>query len=313
MITRRPAHFASPPRRLVIGCDGSEGARDAAALARRLAPEDASFLLVDVAPRHALPRRLGDHRPADFSAARHALAAGGPATASIETRTVRADSPAEALADIGGDERRDLIVVGSPHRGLLGRVLLGSVAKSLLHCSSVPVAVAPKGFARDGGGDRKLADLVVGFDGSDEAGAALDWAEPLAAARGAELEVFTVATPPVSIPGALGYRAPGPAEPFEPLEEAVDRVEDGLEMHAHLRVGHAAPSLAAACRGADLLIIGTQTHGALEEALIGSVADALVAEPSCPVVAVPVRSGPPTGRRSGPDGADAETAKDGAA
>jgi nucleotide-binding universal stress UspA family protein len=309
MTAHRRAGLDSPPCRLVVGCDGSEGARDAVALARLLARADGTLLLVDVAPRHALSRRLGDHSPADFSAARHALAIGRPTAPPIETLRVRADSPAEALADLAGDERYDLVVVGSSHRGVVGRAFLGSVAKSLIHRSPVPVAVAPKGFASN----RALHRLVVGFDGSIEAKAALGWAEALAVARDAELEIFTVATPPVSIPGALGYRAPGPAEPFEPLEEAVDRVEDGLEMHAHLRVGHAAPSLAAACRGADLLIIGTQTHGALEEALIGSVADALVAEPSCPVVAVPVRSGPPTGRRSGPDGADAETAKDGAA
>lgn len=154
----------------------------------------------------------------------------------------------------------------------------------------MPVAVAPEDFARSGGRPAKLTALVVGFDGSDEAEAALDWAEPLAAARGAELDVFTVATPPVSIPGALGYRPSGPAEPFEPLERSADRVGEDVEMHAHLRVGPAAPNLAAAARGADLLVVGTQTHGAVEEALIGSVTDVLVTSPSCPVVAVPLGS-----------------------
>ncbi|MBS1892915.1 MAG: hypothetical protein JST59_16590, partial [Actinobacteria bacterium] len=68
MTTRPPAHFSSPPRSVVVGCDGSEGAGDAIALARLLAPDDAAFLLVDIVPRRALGRRLGDHRPADFSA-----------------------------------------------------------------------------------------------------------------------------------------------------------------------------------------------------------------------------------------------------
>lgn len=309
MRAHRRARFDSPPCRLVVGCDGSEGGRDAVALARLLAPADGSLLLVDVAPRHMLSRRLGDHRPADFSAARHALATGRSTAPPIETRTVRADSPAEVLADLARDGRHDLIVVGSPHRGLLGRVFLGSVTRSLIHRSPVPVAVAPQGFASSG----DLHRLVVGFDGSAEAKAALGWAESLAAARGAELEIFTVATPPVSIPGALGHRPAGPTEPFEPLEEAADRVEEGLEVHAHLRVGHAAPNLAAASRGADLLVLGTQSHGAIEERLIGSVADTLVTEPSCPVVAVPLRSRPPGRRRSLPDGADTPTAKDGAA
>jgi nucleotide-binding universal stress UspA family protein len=279
MIARPLAHFTSPPRRVVVGCDGSEGARDAIALARLLAPDEASFLLVDVVPRRALGRRLGDHRPADFSAARHALSAGRAEKPSIETRTIRADHPDEVLADLGSDERRDLIVVGSPHRGPLGRALLGSVAKALIHRSTVPVAIAPRGFS-----GHRLHRLVVGFDGSPEARSALDWAEPLGAAREAEIDVFTVATPPVSIPGALGHRPAGLADPFDAVEEAADHGGEDIDLHAHLSVGHAAPNLAST---ADLLVVGTQTHGTLEEALIGSVADELVTASRCPVVTVP--------------------------
>lgn len=282
MIARALTHFDSPPRRMVLGCDGSEGARDAISLARLLAPEDADFLLVDVVPRRALGRRLGDHRPADFSAARHALSVGRAEPPPIETRTVRADRPAEVLADIGRDERRDLIVVGSPHRGLLGRALLGSVARSLIHTATIPVAVAPRGFA-----DGALRRLVVGFDGSPEARAALEWAELIAGANQAELDVFTVATPPVSIPGALGHRPAGLANPFDAVEEVADHPGEDVNLHAHLSVGHAGPNLTAAASTADLLIVGTQTHGALEEALIGSVADELVTTPQCPVVTVP--------------------------
>ena len=278
MFARPAAHFDSPPRRVVVGCDGSEGARDAVALARLLAPDDGGFLLVDVVPRRALGRRLGDHRPADFSAARHALSAGRAEKPAIETRTVRADRPEEVLADIGADERRDLIVVGSPHRGLLGRALLGSVAKALIHRSTIPVAVAPRGFSAHG-----LERLVVGFDGSPEAKCALEWAEPIGAAREATIDVFTVATPPVSIPGALGHRPAGLADPFDAIEAAVDQGGEEIDLHAHLSVGHAAPNLTAA----DLLIVGTQVHGAIEDALIGSVADELVTSPRCPVVTVP--------------------------
>lgn len=288
MTARPPAHFSSPPRSVVVGCDGSEGAGDAIALARLLAPDDAAFLLVDIVPRRALGRRLGDHRPADFSAARHALSAGRADKPEIETRTVRADRPDEVLADIAADERRDLIVVGSPHRGLLGRVLLGSVAKALIHRSTVPVAFAPRGFSAGG-----LHHLVVGFDGSPEAKSALAWAEPIAAAREAEIDVFTVATPPVSIPGALGHRPAGLADPFDAIEAAADQGGEDIDLHAHLSVGHAAPNLTAAASTADLLIVGTQTHGAIEEALIGSVADELVTSPRCPVVTVP-RGRPPT-------------------
>jgi nucleotide-binding universal stress UspA family protein len=309
MTARPPGHFASPPRRFVVGCDRGEGAGDAVALVGLLAPRGADVLLVDVAPRHALRRQLGGRGTADFPAARAALTARGKGPLAVETRTVRAESPAEVLADIAGDERRDLIVVGSPHRGLFGRALLGSVAKSLLHRSPVPVAVAPRDFDPDPFTGR----LAVGFDGSAEARSALEWAEALAAARGGELDIFTVATPPVSIPGALGYRPACVADPFDPIEEAADRAGDEVEIHAHLRVGRTAPNLAAAAAQADLLVVGTRTHTGIEEALIGSVADELANSPRCPIVAVPLRSRPPARRRSLPDGERTAKAKDGAA
>ncbi|HVW46557.1 MAG TPA: universal stress protein [Solirubrobacterales bacterium] len=294
-----------PPRRVVIGCNGSEGAFDAVAVARLLAGDEPSFLLVDVAPRGPLGRRFSAHVPGDFSIARHALAVtAGPD--GVETRSVHADSAAEVLADIAADERHDLIVVGSPHRGPLGRILLGSVARDLIHRSSVPVAIAPRGF----GHTATPARIVVGFDGSPEAEAALEWADAFAAARHAELDVFTVATPPGAIPGALGHPAPGPAEPFEALEAAADRIAAGTTAHAHLRIGPAAPNLSAAAATADLLVVGTRLHGAPAEALVGSVADELVTAPRCPVVVVPLRNRPSGGRRSRPDGESTLTAED---
>jgi nucleotide-binding universal stress UspA family protein len=302
--TATPSRFAAPPRRIAVGCDGSAGGADAVALAARLAAPGAEFLLVDVAPRGTLARHLGEHRPADFSAARHTLAAASPG--SIETRTVRAESPAEVLADLAADERLDLVVVGSPHRGAVGRALLGSVARELVFRAAVPLAVAPHGYAarRRPAHRRRYA---VGVDGSTESLAALAWAEALAAERGAALEVFTVAVPPSPVPGVPG---PAPREPFAPLELVVEKVGEEVESHAHLLVGQAAPNLAAAAADADLLVIGTQVHKPFEKALLGSVSEDLVTGAACPVVALPVRSRPPGERGPDPDGEPAAVAKD---
>ncbi len=312
-MTAAPGTAGAPAHRPAVGCDGSGGGLDAVALARRLAAAEASFLLLDVAPHPGLAGRLRDHSPADFSAARHLLASGSTRPPEIETRTVHAESPAEVLADVAGDERRDLLVVGSPHRGLLGRSLLGSVAKSLLRRSPIPVAIAPHGFSGSRGKAPDRGRIVVGADGSPEAEAALAWAESLAAARGAVLEVFTIATPPTAVPGALGRRSPGPGDPFAPLGEVADRVREDVEVHAHVLVGQAAPSLAAAAADADLLVVGAQAHRPLEEALVGSVADALATSPTCPLVAVPLRGEPWPERRSHPDGEGPAATEDEAA
>lgn len=65
------------------------------------------------------------------------------AGAEILTRTIADDSPGEGLLRIAEREHADLIVVGSSHRGTLGRVLPGSVPELLLHSASCPIAVAP--------------------------------------------------------------------------------------------------------------------------------------------------------------------------
>ena len=75
-------------------------------------------------------------------------------------------------------------MVGSSHRGKLGRVLPGSVGESLLRGAPCAVAVAPRGYA---GAEHPAIGLIgVAYDGSEEAKLALGEAERLAgpSARG---------------------------------------------------------------------------------------------------------------------------------
>jgi nucleotide-binding universal stress UspA family protein len=61
------------------------------------------------------------------------------------------------------------IVVGSSHRGPVGRVLLGTIATRLLHGSPCPVAVAPAGYE---GPPPPPLRIGVAFDGKAESRAA---------------------------------------------------------------------------------------------------------------------------------------------
>jgi nucleotide-binding universal stress UspA family protein len=80
-----------------------------------------------------------------------------------------------------------LIVLGSTHRGGLGRVMPGSVAERLLNGAPCPVAVAPRGYE-----PRELRVIAVGYDGSAEATAALELATALGEAADATLRVIAV-------------------------------------------------------------------------------------------------------------------------
>jgi K+-sensing histidine kinase KdpD len=63
-------------------------------------------------------------------------------------RTVVSTSPARGLAELAEEEGVEAVVVGSTHRGPVGRVMSGSTAERLLHGSGCPVAVALRGYRR---------------------------------------------------------------------------------------------------------------------------------------------------------------------
>ncbi|MEA2179108.1 MAG: hypothetical protein QOG77_2405, partial [Solirubrobacteraceae bacterium] len=150
---------------IVVGVDGREGGYDALRLAAELSSADGA----DVVALRVIP---WDHRPALSSAlttecgeivlalerelADRGIAARG--------HVVGDTSPARALHHIAEREQADLIVVGSTHRGRVGRVLVGDVATGTLHGSPCPVAVAPSGFIGRSG---TLQRIGVGFDAGE--------------------------------------------------------------------------------------------------------------------------------------------------
>ena len=74
-------------------------------------------------------------------------------------------------------EGAELLVVGTTGRGGLSGVVLGSVSRQCATHSYVPVAVVPAAIALT-----PVRHLVVGFDGSPNAQAALAWALEFATA-----------------------------------------------------------------------------------------------------------------------------------
>lgn len=141
------------------------------------------------------------------------------------------------------------------------------------------------------------ARIVVGYDGSIQAAAAVDWAAAEAARRGVRLTVLHAADYAVVLPGALPTRP----NPFEAAATGVTRdgVErarsraPGLDVDAETHVARVAPALVQASKDAQLLVVGSRGHGEVTAALLGSVAFAVTAEAACPVVVVRGATGCP--------------------
>jgi nucleotide-binding universal stress UspA family protein len=122
--------------KLLVGFDGSDDGRDALTFAKALASTSGvTALVVTLLPYGPFP--VGFEELEDQAAAKaeplleeaHEYLTG----LTVETRVSGGGSPAWVMTHLAEEEDIDTIVVGSPHRGAIGRALIESVAESLLH------------------------------------------------------------------------------------------------------------------------------------------------------------------------------------
>jgi nucleotide-binding universal stress UspA family protein len=276
--------------RILVGYDGSDGGRDALELTRVLAEATgAGVLVVAVIPYGPLPipYEILEEEEAEraqplFDEAREHLG-----ELEVETRAFGGGSPAGVMNDLAEREQVETIVVGSPHRGPVGRTLIGSVADGLLHGAPCEVMTAPRGFAGEEHGPFRT--IAVAYDDTEEAKAALARAEAVALACRATIVVYTVAAPPAVVPGATGYTPAIAPEAAPIVTRAVKGVDERLAATGRALTGTPGPTIAEACEevGADLLVAGSRGYGPVMRVLLGSVSTQLVHKAPCPVLVVP--------------------------
>ena len=281
--------FDWPPRRILVGYDDTDGARDAVALCAAIAPPDARVAVIDVLPYPGAPssafrllKGTDFAEPDDYFAPAVAALPGRQ----VDTYSYLGASPARVFESFAVENGIDLIVVGSPHHGALGRVLAGSVSQTLLHGAPVPVATAPHGYAgraKDG-----LRTVAVAYDGSEESQAALAYAAALVEAAGAELDLLTVERPTAPVSGAIAYTFALPQDVDDIQRQALEEIDASITIRRRVLHGETAEALAGACRdGVDLVVVGSRGYGTVERVLLGSTSAALIRESPCPVLVVP--------------------------
>jgi nucleotide-binding universal stress UspA family protein len=140
-------------------------------------------------------------------------------------------------------------------------------------------------------------DVLIGYDGSDNARLALRHAVSIAQTANARLTIMAVVPDVAATVQATWMVGANPTELEQQmteqvsatLEEAVDQVPADLPVTKLLGHGHAGPALVRAIdeHGCDLVVVGTRGRGAVATLVAGSVTEHLVTHSPVPIVVVP--------------------------
>jgi len=139
-------------------------------------------------------------------------------------------------------------------------------------------------------------NILVAFDGSDGANAALSEAAELGRASGGSL---TIARCAGSFQPDPNSREPEESDPeleataLASMEQASADLAGGLEPRLRVVAGHPPRALLAVAEeiGADLIVTGSRGRAMMPQAVLGRVSSALVSNAPCDVLVVQPRTG----------------------
>jgi nucleotide-binding universal stress UspA family protein len=277
-------------RRIVAGVDGGPSGRDALAFGALLAEVcGATLVAAHVVEEEHLWSEY-DHE-GQFEL-RHELFDIRKEAVSVfdrlgrnrgEFAAVPARNVPTGLGEVAESSGADLLVVGSTHRGPIGRVLVGSTGTRLLQGACCSLAVAPRGYA-DSPSQRRGA-VGVGVDGSASSHTAVAVAGRLADRLGCRVVAIGVATGRPPHRQSDGDRE---VSVHVCIEDALARAELP-EAERVVTSGEPAAQLAACACDLDALVVGSRSGIPVGRVLGGSVSRHLMRICPTPVLVAPER------------------------
>ena len=209
---------------------------------------------------------------------------------------IREGEVPEVIANLVGQLRIDLVVMGTSGRKALGKLLLGSVAEAIFRTVECPVLTIGPRVARGLKPNGELRRILYATDFGPESVDALPFALSLAEENRARLTLLHVSPEPLPL---LPEPEPGGMPIVVDTGELVNSIEGHLrklmpegmalwqEPTFMVQFGPAAETiLKIAEQNFDLIVLGVKRPTALTKHLGAGVAYKVISESPCPVLSV---------------------------
>ena len=199
------------------------------------------------------------------------------------------ESFAESLIEFAESKSSDMIVVGGAKDGFFGGHTIGPVAGALLHCSPIPVALAPRGW-----GDEppvKISEITVAVPTTDRTDNPLPVAFTLASAAALPIRMMSLVTLEYATDDnskAVTRRLQVEAAE-QNLLTAARTVPEAPDIQSLVADGSTLESALRKLKwgDGDLLVIGSSRFAAPRRIFLGSTAARILAGVDVPVLVVP--------------------------
>ncbi len=190
----------------------------------------------------------------------------------------------------------NLVVVGSSSSGLLGRVGLGSVTERLVHSASVPVAIAPRGYAP---GSVPMGRVTAAYGGEADVNGLIAAAAELAKSWSVPLRIVSFTVRPVRMfAGSIESSAEDlvveqwSRRTFDDVGRQLDAVRARIPLpvvEVVVGAGHDwREAVESVCWSpGDVLVLGSGAAGPAAHVFLGSAASKILRHSPVPVMIVP--------------------------
>lgn len=197
------------------------------------------------------------------------------AGSTAETVTVEATDPYQGILEGAKAHSADVIVIGRRGKRGLARMMVGDATAKVIGHAECPVLVAPR--------PARLWEkrILLATDGSQYSEAAASAAAHLAKQAGLPVTVISVVT--------NSHSQARRQEAEKAVNSKVERLKGlGLEVEGKVVEGRPDEAIvkAAETSGADLIVVGSHGRTGITKVLVGSVAERVIGQASCPVLVV---------------------------